>query len=46
MPDLGLLTASELVAHVSAMAEAVAIPLVVDADMGFGNALNGGPKGP
>ena len=40
MPDLGLLTATELADHVAAMAEAVEVPLVVDADTGFGNALN------
>ncbi|GAB3271499.1 isocitrate lyase/PEP mutase family protein [Kineosporia babensis] len=40
MPDLGLLTLSELTAHVAAIADTVAIPLVVDADTGFGNALN------
>ncbi|NRQ48859.1 isocitrate lyase/PEP mutase family protein [Aeromicrobium stalagmiti] len=40
MPDLGLLSVTELVGHVAAMAEAVSIPLVVDADTGFGNALN------
>lgn len=40
MPDLGLLSVSELVGHVAAMADSVSIPLVVDADTGFGNALN------
>jgi 2-methylisocitrate lyase-like PEP mutase family enzyme len=40
MPDLGLLSLSELVAHVSAMADAVELPLLVDADTGFGNAIN------
>ena len=40
MPDIGLLSLSELVDDVSAMANAVSIPLVVDADTGFGNALN------
>lgn len=40
MPDLGLLTLSELVAHVAAMADAVSVPLIVDADTGFGNAIN------
>jgi 2-methylisocitrate lyase-like PEP mutase family enzyme len=40
VPDLGLLTATELVANVSAIADAVELPLVVDADTGFGNALN------
>jgi 2-methylisocitrate lyase-like PEP mutase family enzyme len=40
MPDLGLLTLSELVGHVAAMADCVSIPLIVDADTGFGNAHN------
>ena len=40
MPDLGLLTMTELVSHVATMSDAVDIPLVVDADTGFGNALN------
>lgn len=40
MPDLGLMSVSELVGHVGAMADAVSIPLVVDADTGFGSALN------
>lgn len=40
MPDLGLLSVTELVSHVAAMSEAVSIPLVVDADTGFGNAIN------
>jgi len=40
VPDIGLLTLRELVNHVAAMREAVALPLLVDADTGFGNALN------
>ena len=40
MPDVGLLTLTELVSHVSAMRDAVSLPLVVDADTGFGNAMN------
>jgi 2-methylisocitrate lyase-like PEP mutase family enzyme len=40
LPDLGLMSITELVGHVAAMAESVSIPLVVDADTGFGNALN------
>lgn len=40
MPDLGLLTLTELVDHVAAISDAVAIPTVVDADTGFGNAVN------
>src|SRR5438067_9407907 len=39
-PDLGLVTATELVAHVTAIREAVDLPLVVDADTGFGGPLN------
>jgi 2-methylisocitrate lyase-like PEP mutase family enzyme len=40
VPDLGLTTASELVQHVAAIREAVNVPIIVDADTGFGNALN------
>lgn len=39
-PDLGLLTVTELAANVGAMSMAVDVPLFVDADTGFGNALN------
>ncbi|WP_255951127.1 isocitrate lyase/PEP mutase family protein [Streptomyces odontomachi] len=39
MPDLGLLSLPELAGQVAAMADAVEVPLVVDADTGFGNAL-------
>lgn len=42
MPDLGLMSVTELTSHVAAMADAVEIPLVVDADTGFGSALNVG----
>src|SRR5690348_8831010 len=42
MPDIGLLTVTELAGHVAAMREAVGLPLIVDADTGFGNALNVG----
>jgi 2-methylisocitrate lyase-like PEP mutase family enzyme len=41
-PDIGLLTLSELVDHVAAIREAVELPLVVDADTGFGNPINVG----
>src|SRR5438093_2746901 len=37
---MGLVTVSELAAHVAAIREAFARPLVVDADTGFGNAVN------
>lgn len=40
MPDMGLTTATELVAHVSAIRESTILPLVADGDTGFGNALN------
>lgn len=38
--DLGLTTLSEVAETVANMRERVSIPLVVDADTGFGNALN------
>jgi 2,3-dimethylmalate lyase len=40
VPDHGLLSVTELTDHVAAMADAVAMPLIVDADTGFGNAIN------
>jgi len=39
-PDVGLLSLPELAAHVAATRDAVELPLVVDADTGFGNAMN------
>jgi 2-methylisocitrate lyase-like PEP mutase family enzyme len=40
LPDLGFVSLPELVAHTAAIREAVALPIMVDADTGFGNALN------
>ncbi len=40
IPDNGLVTVSELTAHVTAIREVFPGPLMVDADTGFGNALN------
>ena len=40
VPDIGLMTLTELAANVSAISNAVDLPLVVDADTGFGNAVN------
>jgi 2-methylisocitrate lyase-like PEP mutase family enzyme len=40
VPDIGLLSLPEVVAHVAAIREAVDLPLIVDADTGFGNAVN------
>ena len=39
-PDIGLVSVTELADHVAAIREAFPGPLVVDADTGFGNALN------
>jgi 2-methylisocitrate lyase-like PEP mutase family enzyme len=39
-PDIGLTTLTEIADHVSAIADAVALPLLVDADTGFGNPVN------
>ncbi len=39
-PDIGLLTLTELAQHVAAIRENVSLPLIVDADTGFGNAVN------
>lgn len=39
-PDLGLTTSTELASHVAAIRDAVSIPIIVDGDTGFGNALN------
>jgi 2-methylisocitrate lyase-like PEP mutase family enzyme len=40
IPDNGLVTVSELAGHVTAIREVFPGPLMVDADTGFGNALN------
>ncbi len=40
VPDIGLVTATELRDHVARVADVVGVPLVVDADTGFGNAIN------
>jgi len=42
MPDLSFISLDLLAAHVSAIREAVDLPLIVDADTGFGNAINVG----
>lgn len=38
-PDIGLVTLTEVAAHVQAIRAAVDLPLIVDADTGFGNAV-------
>jgi len=40
VPDIGLTTLTEIADTVAAIADVVALPLLVDADTGFGNALN------
>jgi 2-methylisocitrate lyase-like PEP mutase family enzyme len=40
LPDVGLTTMSEMVANARYIAQAVKIPLLADADTGFGNAVN------
>jgi 2,3-dimethylmalate lyase len=40
VPDIGLVSVTELAEHVAAIRDAFPGPLVVDADTGFGNAVN------
>lgn len=39
-PDVGLMTMSEMVMRAANMVEAAGIPVIADADTGFGNAVN------
>jgi len=39
-PDVGLVTATEVTETLSRIADRVQVPLIVDADTGFGNAVN------
>lgn len=39
-PDFGLLTLTEMAANASMIARAVAVPVIADADTGYGNELN------
>lgn len=40
MPDLGFVSLPEIAQHTSAIRNSTELPIVVDADTGFGNALN------
>jgi len=40
MPDLGFISLPELAQHTATIRDATDLPIVVDADTGFGNALN------
>jgi len=39
-PDLGLTTLTEMATHASHLAGCISLPLIADADTGYGNALN------
>ncbi|MCI0548747.1 MAG: isocitrate lyase/PEP mutase family protein [Candidatus Rokubacteria bacterium] len=39
-PDLGLATLTEMATHAAHLASAVSLPIIADADTGYGNALN------
>jgi len=40
LPDLGLVTQTEMVARAAQLTDALSIPLIADADTGYGNVLN------
>src|SRR4051812_49818285 len=40
MPDVGLLTATEMIDNAGRIAEASGLPLIADADNGYGGVLN------
>lgn len=40
MPDIGLTSATDIFNTATAISDAVSLPLIVDADTGFGNAVN------
>ena len=40
MPDVGLLTQTEMVQNAAYIAAAVGVPVIADADTGYGNAIN------
>jgi carboxyvinyl-carboxyphosphonate phosphorylmutase len=39
-PDLGLTTLTEMAGHAARLAACISVPLIADADTGYGNALN------
>lgn len=39
-PDVGLITMTEMLANARAIQQTVSVPLIADADTGFGNAIN------
>jgi 2-methylisocitrate lyase-like PEP mutase family enzyme len=40
IPDLGFITLTDIAQHTAAVRDVIELPIVVDADTGFGNALN------
>ena len=40
VPDLGLLSMNVIVDHLASMVDVVGVPIIADADTGYGNALN------
>ena len=40
VPDIGLVTLTELAEHVARICDAVSVPVLADADTGFGNPVN------
>jgi 2-methylisocitrate lyase-like PEP mutase family enzyme len=42
LPDVGLLTQTEMVQNAAYIVEAVGVPVIADADTGYGNAINVG----
>ena len=40
VPDLGLVTATEMAGHAARLCQAVSVPVIADADTGFGDLLN------
>ncbi len=40
LPDVGLITQTEMVAHVERIARAVSVPVIADADEGYGDIIN------
>ena len=42
MPDVGLLTQTEMVQNATYIVESVSVPVIADADTGYGNAINVG----
>lgn len=40
LPDIGIMTGTEMAAHVSRLARSVSVPIIADADTGYGELVN------